>query len=692
MTTTHAPTTRRTRPHALFDALAAFPAGKRTKWIMLGLWIALIAIVSPFAADLASVEQNDTASWLADDAEALQVERLLHAFPQGDTLPAVIVYHRPGGLTAEDRAALDADRQALATEYPDMSLATPVISQSGAAALVVATMANDGEIFFERVPAMRDMLVEREGLEVLVTGPAAYTTDVVNVFDGIDTTLLIASVLVVTVILLGVYRSPFLWLVPLLAVGFAHLAASGAIYWMATNTGVAANSQNTGILPVLVFGVGTDYALLLIARYREELRRHADTHRAMAIALRRVGPAIIASGGTTIVGLLCLLAADLNATRGLGPIAAAGIACALLAMLTLLPAVLVICGRRVFWPFVPQHGSVEPGADTRGVWGAIGRGVAGRTRVVWVGTALVLAIGALGLLRAETYLPADEAFRAQPESVAGQALISEHFSAGASTPALVVARTEGAAGVEAALAAAPQVTDVRADGVTDSYVAYAVTFDVAPGTRAALDAVRDLRERVHAVPGAGGLVGGPTAQELDTVTANERDRWVVIPLVLAVVLVILALLMRALVASLLMVATSILSFTAVLGASMVIFQNVFGFPALDGSILILAFVFLITLGVDYNIFLMTRIREEAATHGTREGTLRGLAATGGVITSAGLVVAATFGVLGVLPLVTMTQLGFIVASGILLETFVVRSILLPALTLELGERTWWPLR
>jgi RND superfamily putative drug exporter len=691
MTTTRVPAIPGIR-RGPFETFANVSTGKRSKWVVLGLWLTLVALVSPFATDLASVEQNDTANWLTDDAEALRVERLLQTFPQGDTIPAVIVYHRPGGLTASDRAALEADWHTLATQYPDMTLARPAFSESGAAALVVASMANDGELFFHRIPELRDILVKRDGLEVLVTGPAAYATDVVKVFDGIDTTLLLASVLVVTVILLGVYRSPFLWLVPLLAVAVAHMAAAGAIYWMATTTSVAANSQNVGILPVLVFGVGTDYALLLIARYREELRRHADTHTAMALALRRVGPALVASGGTTIVGLLCLLAADLNATRGLGPIAAAGIACALLAMLTLLPAMLLICGRRVFWPFVPHHDSVDPGTDPRGLWATIGRGVAGRARVVWAGTVLALAIGALGLLGSETYLPTDEAFRTQPESVTGQALVAEHFSAGASTPATVVARSEGAADVEAALAAAPQVADVRPDGATDTHIAYAVTFDVAPGTRAALDAVDDLRERVHAVAGAEALVGGPTAQELDTVNANERDRWVVIPLVLAVVLLILALLLRAVVASILMVATSILSFAAVLGASTVVFQSVFGFPALDGSILILAFVFLITLGVDYNIFLMTRVREEAATHGTREGTLRGLAATGGVITSAGLVVAATFGVLGVLPLVTMTQLGFIVASGILLETFVVRSILLPALTLELGERTWWPLR
>jgi putative drug exporter of the RND superfamily len=502
--------------------------------------------------------------------------------------------------------------------------------------------------------------------------------------------LLLASAAVVAVLLLFTYRSPFVWLVPLLAVAFANQAASGAVYGLAKHAGLTVNGQSGGILPVLVFGAGTDYALLLIARYREELRRHEDKHEAMAFALGKAGPAVLASGGTVIMGLLCLLVADLNSNRSLALVGALGIAGALCAMLTLLPAVLVIFGRRLFWPFVPRFGSAPH--EESGVWSRIGRAVSPRPRPVWIGTALVLGVLALGLLGLNTNLSQEDSFRNTVDSITGQQLLAASFPAGAGAPSTVIARAGAADAVQAAISDTPGVAAVRPSGQAGELVSYAVTLNAEPSTRAAFDSVEVLRSRVHAVPNAEAIVGGSDAVNLDVARANSHDRKVVMPLVLLVVLLILALLLRAIVAPVLLILTVVLSFAAALGTGVLVFKHIFHFGGVDPSIPLLAFVFLVALGIDYNIFLMSRVHEESATLGTRAGILRGLAVTGGVITSAGLVLAATFGVLGVLPLVSMTELGFIVAFGVLLDTSIVRSVLVPALCMDLDRRIWWPSR
>ncbi|MGD9715353.1 MAG: MMPL family transporter, partial [Thermomicrobiales bacterium] len=429
---------------------------------------------------------------------------------------------------------------------------------------------------------------------------------------------------------------------------------------------------------------------LLIARYREELRRHESTHVAMAAALRSASPAILASAGTVILGLLCLLLAELNTNQSLGPVGAAGILGALVAMLTLLPALLLIAGRRVFWPFIPEYGSAP--SERTNIWGRMGTWIIDRPRPVWIGTSIILVAMALGLAGIDTTLSQAEQFRETPDALAGQELIAESFPAGAGQPTIVLANSAFAGDVEAAILASPGVVSARPAGenADGSLSQFQVTLATEPSTREAFDAIEDLRASVGEVQGAAALVGGPDAESLDVQNSVVRDAKLIIPLILVVVLVILAVLLQSLAAPVMLIVTNILSNGAAFGVSWLVFDRIFGFGGLEPGVVLLAFVFLVALGIDYNIFLMSRVHEEAKTLGTRAGMLKGLTVTGGVITSAGLVLAATFAVLGVLPLVPLTELGFIVAFGVLLDTLIVRSILVPALTFDFGGRIWWP--
>jgi RND superfamily putative drug exporter len=444
-------------------------------------------------------------------------------------------------------------------------------------------------------------------------------------------------------------------------------------------------------LYVLVFGAGTDYALLLTARYREELRRHEDRHEAMALAMRRAGPAIIASAGTVILGLLTLSFAELNSTKSLGPVLAIGVAVALLSMMTLLPALLLIFGRRIFWPVKPTFGSAEP--TTRGFWAGVGRRIVVRPRVVWVVTALILGVMALGLtgLKASGLTAAESFVGHHPDSVVGQAVIAEHFPAGAGQPVVVVSHPAQAAAVESAFKGVPGITGVTRLPVTSGgYTFLQGTLKSAPDSQAAFTTIDKARAAVHAVPGADAMVGGNTAVTLDIAHAADHDRNLIIPIILALVFVILGLLLRAIVAPIMLIATVALSFAASLGVSSLFFNHVFNYGNADNSFPLFVFVFLVALGIDYNIFLMTRVREEAHLHGPRRGALTGLSATGGVITSAGAVLAGTFAALSTLPVTFLAELGFAVAFGVLLDTLVVRSVLVTALNLDLGRWVWWP--
>ncbi|MFC0030532.1 MMPL family transporter [Micromonospora chaiyaphumensis] len=677
--------------------LAGLPAGRRGKYAVLLLWLALLVAAGPLALKLGEVQDNSTLGALPAGAESSRaVQRAEAAFPESRHPLAIAVYVRDSGLTPADRARAEADRAAFARYADGGAVSPPVASADGRALLLSLPVSLDDERRAEAVDGLKDRLADGAppGLRTALTGDAAAEHDVFDAFSGMDGALLLATALTVALLLLVTYRSPVLWLIPLVAVAVANQLAGAVVYLLARHAGLAVDFQSQTILTVLVFGVGVDYALLLIARYREELRRHADRHAAMAAALRRSAGAVCASAATVAIGLLCLLAADLPATRGLGPVGAVGIAAALLAMTTLLPAVLVLCGRWLFWPFVPRY---APGADTRdhtadhGIWRRIAGLVAGRPRAVWLGTAAALAALTLGIGNLGLGLPDDESFTTEVGSVTGQRLIAAHYPGGSAAPAEILAAAGTADEVVAAARAVPGVAEVGAperpaDG---RWVRVPAVLAAAPDSDAARDTVTRLRTAVHAVPDARALVGGRTATILDEEHTVNRDNRVVIPLVLAVVLVILVLLLRSLVAPLLLMVSVVLSYAAAMGAAGLLLDAL-GHPHLFVGVPLQAFLFLVALGVDYTIFLMTRAREEVARIGHRPGVLRALTVTGGVITSAGVVLAATFGALLVLPLVPSVQMGVIVAVGILLDTLLVRSLLIPALTLDLGVRTWWP--
>lgn len=675
--------------------LAALPCGKVSKWIVLALWIVAIGVSFSPAGKLTGAQENDAVSWLPGKAESTEVLKATEQFSSPDEIPAVLVYERSSGITPADQQAVA--RQV--AQYGDLQdvdrdVVGPIPSEDRKALQVLVPI-NAGSGGWETIGARADdirrIAADRpDGLSFHVTGPGGFAADSQEAFAGIDGKLLYSAAAVVIVILLLTYRSPVLWLLPLLSAGVALFAAQAVIYVLATRADLTVNAQSAGILTVLVFGAGTDYALLLIARYREELRKHQDRHEAMAFALHRSGPAIFASGSTVVAGMLCLLFASMNSTRGLGPVAAVGIVIALLAMLTLLPALLVICGRWVFWPLRPTYGS-DDHTETS-VWGRIGRRIAVRPRLTWITTSVLLGIAALGILTLNANgLSNEESFVGTPDSVVGEKIVAAHFPAGAGNPLVVVSKADKAAEVRTAMSSTQGIAAVAEPRVAGGLAYLEGTMTDAVDTQAAKDTVDRVRTSVHAVPDADALAGGGAAILLDTQRASAHDNKLIIPVVLAVVLAILALLLRALIAPLMLVATVVLSFGAALGISSLVFKAL-GFEGADTSLPLFVFVFLVALGIDYNIFLMTRVHEEAKTHGTRRGALVGLAATGGVITSAGLVLAGTFAVLATLPVVAFAEIGIAVALGVLLDTIVVRSVLVTALNLDIGRHLWWPSR
>ncbi|WP_238335007.1 MMPL family transporter [Kribbella amoyensis] len=664
-----------------------------SKWIVLALWIVVMAAAAGPASKLTGAQENDAVSWLPGNAESTEVLKTTEQFSSPDEIPAVLVYERPAGLTLADRQAVAAQvAQFAEVENVDREVVGPIPSEDGKALQVIVPInAGSGgwETLGDRAQDIRRIAADRpEGLSFHLTGPGGFAADSQEAFAGIDGKLLYSAAAVVIIILLFTYRSPVLWLLPVLSAGTALFSAQAVVYLLATKADLTVNAQSAGILTVLVFGAGTDYALLLVARYREELRRHKDRHEAMAFALHRAGPAILASGSTVVAGMLCLLLASMNSTRGLGPVAAVGIVIALIAMLTLLPALLVICGRWVFWPIRPTFGSADHTETS--VWGRIGRRIAIRPRLTWITTTVVLLAASLGMLTLDANgLSNAESFTGTPDSVVGERVVAAHFPAGAGSPLVVVSNADKGAEVRAVLASTPGIAAVT-EPVTGGGLAYLEGTLADPvDSQAAKDTVDRVRAAVHAVPGADALAGGGTAILLDTLRASSYDNKVIIPAVLLVVLLILAVLLRAIVAPIMLVATVVLSFGAALGLSSLVFQAL-GFGGTDTSLPLFVFVFLVALGIDYNIFLMTRVHEEAKQHGTRRGALIGVAATGGVITSAGLVLAGTFAVLATLPVVAFAEIGIAVALGVLLDTIVVRSVLVTALNLDIGRHLWWP--
>ena len=676
--------------------LASLVSGHRSKFVVLGVWLLVVIALGPLAGKFESAQKNEPSSFLPGNAESGKVLNASAGFGSGVATPAIVIYSAPGGFDRPKRTAVSERREALLAESIQgvVTVTPPRYSEDGKAALLSAPIVagGDDQVLTDAVDTIRQTAAQGlpPGLDVKVTGPAGFSADASAAFDGINSTLLFSTVALVFVLLVLIYRSPIFWILPLFALILAESVVRGLGYLLASS-GVVINGQVGGILLVLVFGAGTDYALLLTARYREELRLVEEKHEAMRIAVRQAGPAIAASAGTVVAALLCLSLAQLNSTAGLGPVGAMGVAVAAVAMLTVLPVLLLLGGRRAFWPFVPSFGSEE--ASHKGFWRRLGEGIERRHRPVWIVTALALGAVALGTLTLDDNLTTANIFRGDVESVQGQKLVDASFPAGSSAPAVVLVTDPAKVDeVRAAAAASSVVSSIGASETGESGTRFGATLKADPYSKPAYAAIATLRSELRAVAGDAVLVGGPSAEEADVRSATKRDTKLLVPLVLLVVFAILVLLLRAIVAPVMLMATVVLSFFAAIGLSLLVFDAFASFPGEDPSYALFSFIFLVALGVDYNIFLMARVREEAHRMPTRDAMLTSLAVTGGVITSAGVVLAGTFAVLAVLPLVALTQLGVTVALGVLLDTLVVRSVLVPALTFELGERTWWPAR
>ncbi|MCX4816213.1 MMPL family transporter [Streptomyces sp. NBC_01239] len=680
---------------------------RRARWlvplVLLFVWLGAGATLGPYAGKLGEVATNDQAAFLPQSAESTRVLKAREAFDQSETLPAIVIWTAHGDrITKAQQTAATRAVGALAGEQGVVGRPSPaLLSDDGQAMQSVVQLRSDlGENLPDVLGTVRVAVRGVPTATARIAGPAASQADLADAFGGIDGLLLAVALGAVLVILLLVYRSVLLPFLIILGAVFALGVACAVVYALADRGIVRVDGQIQGILSILVIGAATDYALLLTARFREELAVRENRTAAAVAAVRRSFGAITASAATVALGLLALLASDLTNNRALGPVGAIGIACAMLSALTFLPAVLALLGRTAFWPSLPK--ASDASVEGRGVWGRIGAAVDARPRRTWVVTALVLAVfAAFSPSLSAKGVPLDEIFVNDAPSVAAQKTLGQHFPGGSGNPAVIIADADRAAQVTTAARNTKGVASVGAVSasgrpgtgaplVVGGRVRIDAVLEAAADSDAAKGTVARLRTNLHAVAGADALVGGYTAQQYDTQRTAARDRTVIVPIVLGIILLILMLLLRSLLVPLLLVATVGLNFLATLGVSALVFQHVLGFSGTDASVPLYGFVFLVALGVDYNIFLMSRVREEALVHGSRRGVLRGLTTTGGVITSAGVVLAATFAALMVIPLAFLVQIAFIVAFGVLLDTFVVRSLLVPALVIDIGPRAWWP--
>ena len=682
-------------------ALSRLVSGPRSAWaVLLGT---VVAVALLFVALPTAEGEAGAPSGVPDDSESAEVADLLAGFPSADETLGLVAWSAGGtALTDEQVAAVTARAGDLAALSATPDAVRPQVSDDGTAVLAAvpldATSVEDdlaGTATALRDAASADL---PDGVTAYLTGPVGFQDDVANAFAGADLRLLLVTVAVVAVLLIVTYRSPVLWLVPLVVVGTADALAGRVAGTVAQALDVTVDASVSGILSVLVFGAGTNYALLLVARYREELTRRTDSRAALATAVRSAGPAIVASGGTVALSLVTLLLASLSGNRALGLACAVGIVVAMAFALVVLPAAFVVCGRGLFWPFVPRvvDAPATPTGTTasprpRG-WERLGRSVARRPALVAAVSVLALGGLATGLAGTTVGLSQTDQLLGDPDSVVGQRIVDDAFAAGLTSSTTVLAPTP-VADAAARLAEGVAGVDSATPGeASDGRTSLAVQLDAGPESADAFATVQALRDAYADADGqvSDALVGGADATAWDARQAADRDLALLAPLILGVVLVVLVLLLRSLVAPVLLIASVLATFAASLGASTWIFQGLLGFPALDTSVTLYAFLFLVALGVDYAIFLTTRAREERVLHGTREGMVRALASTGAVITSAGILLAAVFAVLGVLPVVALTQVGVIVCVGVLLDTLVVRTVLVPALVFLLGDRFWWP--
>jgi len=696
------------------NGIIRFITGPKTAWVtlLIGLIFAALSF-TVFAAEESNVSPDNG---LPDDSEVILVDQALADMPGSEGTAAVVVLAKSSGEFTDDEVVwlqgeFDPMIQMptggvneLFTEFSNLEVMgeafvpPATISDDNTTAVVTIPMdeIDDVDERAERVAEIRTLIGEETlpGVEAYVTGPEGFQVDLAGVFAGADFTLLLATVLIVIVLLLVTYRSPILWIVPLLVVGTADGMAGQIGRNVAAFFNITADGSITGILSVLVFGAGTNYALLLIARYKEELLLIEDRHEAMTRAVKGAGPAILASGGTVALALLTLSFAELGGNRALGLVCASGIVVAMIAALGVLPAAIVVFGRGLFWPFVPKFGGVNK--SETGWWAKLGKGVSKRpVTVAILGIALLggLTVGSSGITIG---IPETEQFRVKPEAVTGIEVLGEAFPAGASAPTQVIAVNDYADDVIDAALDSPLVASAEVVDQNDDFSRIDVVLDAEGGSEEAYAAIETLRENVQSVPGANALVGGDDATRLAVKQAYERDQLLVIPLILVLVFIVLVLLLRALLAPILLLGSVVLSFFSAMGAAWLIFQNVFGMSGLDFSVFLYSFLFLVALGVDYNIFLVSRAREESANladsvrQPTRQAMIKALGATGGVITSAGILLAAVFAVLGVLPLIALFQVGIIVGIGVLIDTLLVRTVVVPALAFITGDKFWWP--
>ena len=689
-------------------------------------WIVITGIFGPLFGKLTSVQENNNSSFLPKGAEATLASEQIQEFSSQDSFnfPALLLFEgsftpatlaavndhvtKVGDLTLGDTTAKISDYLApgqVISVFPaeDGKALLAIIPLDGNA--IAKVLPNDEPVLPAVIEALREdikPIAEANGFTPYVTGPGGLLGDLFGAFGSIDSTLLLTTLAVVAVILIVVYRSPILWIIPLLSALFALSTAGGIIYLLAKNDIIDVDGQSQGILSVLVIGAATDYALLLIARYREELHFTDNRFVAMRAAYKGVWEPILASGSTVAISLLVLLFSQLTNTASLGPIGAIGIVVSMITILTLLPALLLLFGRWIFWPRVPENDGDDHVLSGR--WAKVANSIGRNPRKAWVITGVVL----LAFAATSTTLKTDglgtvDSFTGNPESVVGQKLLETHFPGGEGDPTQIVVDVNKIAAVSAAVTNAPGVTDVTPmlDGmeipgqptpemkVVNGRAILNVTLNKVPDSVEAGNDIPKIRELAKALDSTA-LVGGTSAVYFDVRTANNRDNKTIIPIILLVITLILGLLLRSIVSAVVLLGTVVLSYFATLGVCALVFNHIFGFAGGDNSFPLFAFIFLVALGIDYNIFLMTRVREESAKIGTRAGVIKGVTVTGAVITSAGIVLAATFAVLGLLPLVPLAQLGFAVAFGVLLDTIIVRSILVPALVHEIGPKIWWP--
>lgn len=670
-----------------------FITGSRTKFVVVLFWVLAVVALGAKAGQFEDAQKNDSKSYLPDSAESLKAIELENK-QTGEQLPGIQVYYRAAGLTDADKKAIRGDAAALNADRLQAQLgdATAAFAKDGKTATLTVTVIANGESDDLRKLAkqIRDTTKDNPGgMSTKLTGGIGFSDDAIAVFNSMNGTVLFGTMFLVIALLLIIYRSPILWLMPLIAVVCAEMVSRG-FGTLIAESGTTVNGQSSIIMTILIFGVGTDYALLLISRYREELRRHEDRHEAMAFALRKSSPAILASAGTVVLALLTMIFGELNSTSSTGPLGAMGVALAMSSMLTLLPALLLIVGRWSFWPFVPRFHSEDHFAAS-GFWTGLADFVQRRKHVVIGGMLLLIAVMSLGWTKYNSGLTQTDSYTKKVESIEGEKILRRTLPPGAVGPVVVMTTQPAQAeAIARAIGNVPGVESVTPPRAAKGLSRIEATLAFEPYSESARKVIKGVRLAARNAGGSAAVVGGVTAIDADVRESQSRDNRLIIPIALAVVFLILLVLLRSIVAPLLLISTVVASFFAVLGLSFVLFDKVFGFVGVDTSFPLWVFVFLVALGVDYNIFLMARVREETQKHGTVEGMRRGLVATGGVITSAALVLAGTFTVLGVLPLVFLAELGFSVAFGVLFDALLIRSVLVPALVWLIGAKIWWP--